>query len=90
MNVRTFKKLVSSIPESQDDWIVVISIDDEGNGFKELFDIDRDNNHVCTRYFDEPSNELCFYNDSDYKNFDEFEKVVSEYEHLKPCIVLWP
>lgn len=90
MTVKEFKKLVAEIPESQDDWVVVISKDEEGNGFKELVEIINDGNHICSQYFDEPSNELCSYNEDDFENFEEFEYHIKEYSHLKPCIVIWP
>lgn len=90
MTVKEFKRLVSKIPNSQDDWIVVLSKDEEGNGFKELYCINNDNEKKCFQYFDEPSNELCSYNEDDFESFEEFETHVNDYEHLKPCIVLWP
>jgi len=36
MTVKEFKQLVADIPTSQDNWIVVISKDEEGNGFNEF------------------------------------------------------
>jgi len=89
MTVKEFKQLVNDIPESQDEWIVVISKDEEGNGFKEFYELSNDDNHICSQYFDQPSNELCSYNEDDYENFEEFEESIKDYPHLKPCIVLW-
>lgn len=90
MTVKEFKKLVQNIPESQDDWVVVISKDEEGNGFKEFHDISHDDNHICSQYFDESERELLSYNEDDYESFEEFEEDIKSYPHLKPCIVLWP
>lgn len=90
MTVKEFKQIVADIPESQDDWTVVISKDEEGNGFKEFHDLSNDDTHICSQYFDQPSNELCSYNEDDYESFEEFEYFLKDYPHLKPCIVLWP
>lgn len=90
MTVKEFKKLVSKIPKSQDGWVVVISKDEEGNGFNEFNFLSNDGDERCTQYFDEPSSELCSYNEDDFESFEEFETHVNDYEHLKPCIVLWP
>lgn len=90
MTVKEFKQIVSEIPESQDDWTVVISKDEEGNGFNEFRYLSKDDAHICSRYFDEPSNELCSYIQDDYENWEEFEEHIKDYPHLKPCIVLWP
>jgi len=60
-----------------------------GNGCNEFTDLSNDD-ESCTQYFDQPSNELCSYNEDDYENFEEFEEFIEEYPHLKPCIVLWP
>lgn len=90
MTVKEFKTLVAEIPEFQDDWTVVVSMDEEGNGFSELSDMGRDEDDHCSQFFDAPSNELFCYNEDDFENFEEFEEQVKEYPHLKPCIVLWP
>ena len=90
MTVKELKQKVAEIPESQDEWTVVISKDEEGNGFSEFNCLSNDDNGICSQYFDEPSNELCQYNEDDYDNFEEFEEHVKEYSQLKPCIVLWP
>jgi len=90
MTVKEFKKLVKSIPKSQDDWTVVISKDEEGNGFNEFYEISHDDDDRCSQYFDESERELRSYNEDDYESFEEFKEQVREYDHLKPCIVLWP
>ena len=51
MTVKEFKKLVSEIPESQDDWVVVISKDEEGNEFKEFHCLSNDDGEICTQYY---------------------------------------
>lgn len=90
MTVKEFKQIVADIPESQDEWTVVISKDEEGNGFKEFYDLSHDDNHICSQYFDPSERELLSYNEDDYESFEEFEEDIKSYPHLKPCIVLWP
>lgn len=90
MTVKEFKKLVSEIPESQDDWTVVISKDEEGNGFNEFYEISHDDDDRCSQYFDESERELRHYNEDDYENLEEFEEAFKGWPDLKPCIVLWP
>lgn len=42
MNVKELKELVNSIPEELDDLVVLMSIDDEGNGYRQLRGLDPD------------------------------------------------
>jgi hypothetical protein len=90
MTVKEFKKLVQNIPESQDDWVVVVSRDEEGNGFNEFNFLSNDDGEICTQYYDELEGELRHYNEDDYEDFEEFVECVKDDLHLKPCIVLWP
>lgn len=90
MTVKEFKQIVNDIPESQDEWTVVISKDEEGNGFKEFYDLSNDDGEVCSQYFDASHRELISYNEDDYESFEEFEETIKDYSNLKPCIVLWP
>ena len=90
MTVKELKQLVKDIPESQDDWTVVISKDAEGNGFSEFHDISFDDGDECSQYYDTDDRELCSYNENDHESFEEFREWVSKYPNLKPCIVLWP
>lgn len=87
MTVKEFKQIVNDIPSTQGDWIVVISKDEEGNGFNEFSCLSNDDDEICTQYYNESERELRHYNEDDYENFAEF---IEECSHLKPCIVLWP
>lgn len=87
MTVKEFKQLVNDIPESQDNWIVVISKNDEENGFHELYQISNSDGESCTQYYDVDDGEIRHYNEDDYENWEEF---IEERPYLKPCIVLWP
>lgn len=89
MTVKEFKKLVSKIPESQDDWVVICSSDSEGNSFREIGTVSHDEDDRCSQYYDWPSNELFQWDEDEVENFEEFEEQVKEYPHLTPCIVLW-
>ena len=90
MTVKEFKQLVADIPTSQDNWIVVISKDEEGNGFNECTYLSNDDDEICTRYYDTDEGVIRHYNEDDYENWEEFEEFIEEYPHLKSCIVLWP
>lgn len=92
MNVRDLKKVVAEIPEYQDDWLVVISTDEEGNGFSEFCTVSNDerDDQACSQFFDIGDRELRSYNEDDYDSFEEFNEYVSTNKNLKPCIVLWP
>ena len=90
MTVKEFKQLVAQIPDEQNDWIVVLSRDSEGNSFEELFEISKDEDEVCTQFFDEFSSELLSYEEDERGPYEDFISEIGEiYPYLKPCIVLW-
>ena len=90
MTVKEFKERVASIPDTHDNWIVVISSDSEGNSFQEFHCVSADDKLPCTQYFDCNDGELYSYNEDDYDSFEEYEEHVVDDLDLTPCIVLWP
>jgi hypothetical protein len=93
MTVKELRDIVNSIPSDQDKNIVVLSSD---LGFYELDQVDAgnilplDGANEQTLFYDPHSNEICFYDPIEFKNYDDFMNHVSQYKQLLPCVVLLP
>jgi hypothetical protein len=89
MTIKQLKEIINAIPPDQDDFLVVKSRDDEGNGFKELFgDSLNDNSAFPEYYYSTYDGELVCYDCEEYESYEEWlEECVDD--KMKPCIVLW-
>ena len=90
MTVKELRQIINGIPQSQDDNIIVLS--SETFGYCELDQVDAGNMLTLdkqTLFFDPHANEICFYDPTEFKNYDDFIKHVSQYpDQLFPCVVL--
>lgn len=94
MTVAELKIALAELPKEFDNFLVVLSKDAEGNGFKPLseefsFKIN-DEFKISEYFYDADERELVAYNESDYDSFEDFEEEVGECLYVEPCIVLWP
>lgn len=89
MTIKQLKEIINAIPPDQDDFLVVKSRDDEGNGFEELFDFSLNDNAVFPEhYYSTYDGELVSYDCEEYESYEEWlEECVDD--KMKPCIVLW-
>jgi hypothetical protein len=89
MTIKQLKEIINAIPPDQDDFLVIKSSDDEGNGFKELFDFSLNDNAVFPeQYYSTYNGETAWYDSEEYESYEEWlEECVDE--TMKPCIVLW-
>jgi hypothetical protein len=89
MTIKQLKEIINAIPSDQDDFLVIKSRDDEGNGFKELFDFSLNDNAIFPeQYYSTYDGELVCYDSDEFESYEEFlEEFVDE--TMKPCIVLW-
>jgi hypothetical protein len=95
MTVKQLRDIVNSIPPTQDKNIVILD-SRESFGFYELSQVDfaakhpLDDSDYQVNFFDPYANEICTYDPSEFKNYDEYMKYVSQYKQLVPCVVLLP
>ena len=89
MTIKQLKEIINAIPSDQDDFLVVKSRDDEGNGFKELFDTSLNDNAVFPeQYYSTYDAEIAWYDSEEYESYEEWlEECIDD--KMKPCIVLW-
>ena len=96
MTVKELRDIVNSIPQSQDENVVVLDARDSF-GFYELEEVYTGSIYPVdgfgkqTYFFDPYSNEICNYDSVEFKTYDDFIKHVSQYpDQLFPCVVLLP
>ncbi len=95
MTVNELRQILVGIPQSQDKNIVILD-SRESFGFYELDQVDFaakhpvDDSDYQVNFYDPHSNEICTYDPSEFKNYDDFMNHVSRYKQLVPCVVLLP